>query len=177
MFYIMELRTVTNCAACNNATASCRWIAILLQGRRAKRQRGSTLTRRRHRPPRPQTETTIFLLIGAAADENFSKLLDFASPKATRSPRKITLPAAASDGGRGGGKRTDYMGADSDGPSVNHRGRLYATGVILDRVGRRAAFPSVDHSAREVMVQHLTSRQCRPNMLNRRGISPKTSRS
>jgi serine/threonine-protein kinase len=66
----------------------------------------------------------------------------------------------------------DYMAPEQAlGHAVDHRADIYATGVILYEMvaGRR---PFVATSAREVMVQHLTTTPCRPSRLNPAGKIP-----
>jgi serine/threonine-protein kinase len=66
----------------------------------------------------------------------------------------------------------DYMAPEQAlGHQVDHRADIYATGVILYEMvaGRR---PFVANSAREVMVQHLTTTPCRPSRLNPAGNIP-----
>ena len=66
----------------------------------------------------------------------------------------------------------DYMAPEQAlGHQVDHRADIYATGVILYEMvaGRR---PFVASSAREVMVQHLTTTPCRPSRLNPAGQIP-----
>ena len=119
-----------------------------------------------HRDLKPDN----IFLIERNGQRDFVKLLDFGVAKLMNANFEEAATFRSTVGMVVG--TPDYMAPEQAlGHQVDHRADIYATGVILYEMvaGRR---PFVANSAREVMVQHLTTTPCRPSRLNPAGKIP-----
>ena len=150
--------TARTCAPCRNAKASCRMERILrigvqiCSGLGAAHAAGIV-----HRDLKPDN----IFLIERNGQRDFVKLLDFGVAKLMNATVDEASTFRSTVGMVVG--TPDYMAPEQAlGHPVDHLADIYAIGVILYEMvaGRR---PFVADSAREVMVQHLTTTPCRPS--------------